>query len=67
MAPTLIRMKDVLQRVALSKTEVYRRIKVCSFPKQVRLGPSRIAFIEVEIDSWIQERSAERQQVGENA
>lgn len=67
MAPTLIRMKDVLQRITLSKTEVYRRIKAGTFPKQVRLGPSRVAFIEVEVNQWIEARSAERRQVGENA
>lgn len=67
MGPKLIRMKDVLQRISLSKTEVYRRIKAGTFPKQVRLGLSRIAFVEAEIDQWVQERSDDRSEAGENA
>ena len=58
MAPTLIRLRDVLQRIPLSKTEVYRRIKAGTFPKQVRLGPSRVAFLESEIDQWIDQAVA---------
>lgn len=53
MAPTLISLKAVLQRIPLSKTELYRRIKAGTFPKQVRLGPSRVAFVEAEIASWV--------------
>lgn len=52
MAPTLISLKTVLQRVPLSKSEIYRRIKAGTFPQQVRLGPSRIAFVESELDAW---------------
>lgn len=49
----LIAMKQVLHLIPLSKSEVYRRIKAGTFPKQVRLGPSRVAFSEAEIERWI--------------
>jgi prophage regulatory protein len=54
MTPTkLISMKAVLERVPLSKSEIYRRIKACTFPSQVRLGSSRVAFLETEVNDWI--------------
>jgi prophage regulatory protein len=53
-------MKEVLRRVSLSKTEIYRRIKAGTFPRQVRLGPSRVAFLEAEIVSWVGNRIADR-------
>lgn len=64
MALTLIPLKAVLQRIPLSKTEVYRRIKAGTFPKQVRLGPSRVAFVEAEIEKWVQARAYERNHGG---
>ena len=46
-------MKEVLGRVSLSKSEVYRRMKLGTFPMRIRLGPKRVAFAEADIDSWI--------------
>ncbi len=60
MAPTLISMKTVLQRIPLSKTELYRRIKAGTFPKQLRLGPGRVAFAEQEVSAWIEAAAASR-------
>lgn len=52
----LMTLKQVLARITLSKTEVYRRIAAGTFPKPVRLGPRRIAFVEDEINEWIVEQ-----------
>lgn len=49
----LISMKDVLDRVPLSKTEIYRRIAAGRFPQSVRIGERRIAFRLSEIEQWI--------------
>ena len=49
----LISLKHVLTLVPLSKSEIYRRIKAGTFPRQVRLGASRIAFVEAEIADWL--------------
>ncbi len=34
------------------------------FPKPVRTGKNSVAFVEAEIDAWIEARIAERDQVG---
>lgn len=58
-----VTMRAVLERVPLSKSEIYRRIKAGTFPSQIRIGAQRIAFLESEIDRWMadQRRSGPRQ------
>lgn len=54
----LIRLPEVLDRVALSRSTVYSRIAEGSFPAPVRLGEKSVAWSEAAIDSWIEERLA---------
>jgi prophage regulatory protein len=56
MGATLITIAEVAGRVSLSRSEIYRRMKLGVFPQRVRLGPKRIAFLESEIDAWMEER-----------
>jgi prophage regulatory protein len=49
----LITLRSVVEMVTLSKSEVYRRIQLGTFPRPVRLGPQRIAFLEADIHAWI--------------
>ena len=76
MAERFITMEQVRGRVALSKTEIYRKIKAGLFPKPVPLGPRKVAFVESEVAAWIEERlkaraagegEAERSQQGRDA
>ena len=53
MRTRLMRMGDVQSAVSLSKTELYRRMDNGTFPKPVRLGPQRIAFLEKDVENWI--------------
>jgi len=46
-------MGAVLSAVSLSKTELYRRMGNGTFPKPIRLGPQRIAFLEKDVENWI--------------
>lgn len=54
MAERFITIKAVLDRVALSRTEMYRRLKAGTFPRSVALGPQKVVFLESEIDAWMQ-------------
>ncbi len=53
MTERLLQIDEVKARVALSKTELYRRIKEGRFPRQVRLSSRRVAWVESEITDWI--------------
>jgi prophage regulatory protein len=46
--------------IAYHRATIYRKIADGSFPKPIRLGEARIAFVESEIDDWLRARIAER-------
>jgi len=57
--PRLLRLKEVQERVGMSKTTIYDRIKAHSFPAPVHLG-TMAAWVESEVDAWIIDRINER-------
>jgi len=54
MADRFISVKEVLNRICLSRTEMYERIKAGTFPQSVALGPQKVVFVEAEVDAWMQ-------------
>jgi len=48
-----LRLQDVEARVALKKTEIYRRIKRSEFPQPVKLGHAS-RWLDTDIDAWMQ-------------
>ena len=69
----LIRLPEVLSRTGYGRTTIYRKMEDGSFPRSVKLGgppidpnvfDSRaIAWIEDEIEQWIESRIEERDSV----
>lgn len=59
MSQNLIRLPEVQRRTGYSKAWIYRLIKENAFPKSVKIGFRSIAFVESEIDEWINQRIAE--------
>lgn len=49
----LIRLPEVLKRVGLSRARMYGLIDAGRFPKQVKIGLRSVAFIESEIEEWM--------------
>ncbi|MDE9563540.1 AlpA family transcriptional regulator [Xenorhabdus bovienii] len=54
-----IRLPEVQRRTGYSKAWIYKLISDGAFPKQVKIGPRSVAFIESEIDDWIAQRISE--------
>lgn len=61
MAERFITMVEVRQRVALSKTEIYRKINAGKFPRPVPLGSQKVAWLESEVAAWMADRLAARE------
>ena len=57
---TLITLDTVVERTSLSKTRIYERIRKGTFPRPVRVGARRRAWVDCEIDDWIDRCVAER-------
>ena len=58
--PRFITLDEVLRLVPYSRVHLWRLERVGDFPKRVKLGANRIAWVESEIDAWIRERSDAR-------
>lgn len=56
MPEIMLRLPQVQQRVPLSRSEIYQRIKEGQFPKQIRLSHKVALWKESEIDAWISEQ-----------
>ncbi len=55
--PTIVlRMKQVIARVGLTRPTIYLRLKEGKFPKPIHLGVRAIGFLERDIEAWIQAR-----------
>ncbi|RJK65248.1 dipicolinate synthase [Serratia marcescens] len=59
MPQSLIRLSDVQRRTGYSKAWIYRLMSLGKFPASVKIGTRAIAFIESEIDDWVNQRIAE--------
>ncbi|MDX8000303.1 AlpA family transcriptional regulator [Xenorhabdus sp. Reich] len=55
----LIRLPEVQRRTGYGKAWIYKLIADGKFPKQVKIGTRSVAFLESEIDCWIDQRIAE--------
>lgn len=54
MSMKLIRIKDVMDRTGLARSTIYKYISEGKFPKPIKLGSRAVAWVEAEIDGWIQ-------------
>ncbi|MCK0552600.1 AlpA family transcriptional regulator [Pantoea ananatis] len=59
MSHSFIRLAEVQRRTGYSKAWIYRLLKERRFPKSVKIGTRAIAFVESEVDEWIEQRIAE--------
>ena len=57
----LLTMADLKKFVPYSKPTIYQMVHEGRFPKQVRLGPNRVAWRHSKVLDWINERAAERE------
>lgn len=51
----LIRISEVIDRTGYGRSWIYNLIKKNSFPMPVKTGERTIAFVENEVDAWIDE------------
>ena len=52
----IIRLAEVLERTALSRTTIWRKVHSGDFPAPIVLGPNSVGWPEHEIEAWVQSR-----------
>lgn len=56
MSKTLLRLPKVMEKTGLKRATIYLHIKQNTFPKQFKIGQRAVAWLESDIDAWIDER-----------
>ncbi|MDM2972774.1 AlpA family transcriptional regulator [Citrobacter sp. CK198] len=59
MSQSFIRLSEVQRRTGYSKAWIYRLMSQGKFPSSVKIGSRAIAFVESEVDDWINQRIEE--------
>jgi prophage regulatory protein len=60
----LIRLREVMQKTGLSRSYVYDLSKKGQFPKPLKLTERSSAWIESEVQAWIDGRIKQREEMG---
>lgn len=50
---TLLKLPQVKKITALSRSEIYKRMKAGNFPKQIKLSVKNVAWPESEVYQWV--------------
>ena len=53
----LIRLRDLLAQLGISRSAVYRMMDDGKFPRPLKLSAQTIAFKQSEIDAWVESRA----------
>ena len=56
----IIRLPEVINMTGLSRSTIYALLKDQKFPKQVKLSPRSVGWVEGEVLDWIHQRMSER-------
>ncbi|WP_210448043.1 AlpA family transcriptional regulator [Vibrio crassostreae] len=55
-----LKLKEVMQKTALSRSAIYRKMDEGSFPKSVSLGDRAVAWVDTEVEDWMEACLGER-------
>ncbi|AMF92665.2 transcriptional regulator [Vibrio fluvialis] len=48
-----LKLKEVMEKTALSRSAIYRKMNDGEFPQSVSLGDRAVAWLESEVDEWM--------------
>ena len=57
---TIIRLPAVIKKTGLSRSTIYNLVGANQFPPRIKLGPRSMGFLESEVDAWLSEKIAAR-------
>jgi len=51
---------EITQRIPYSQNHLRRLEASGDFPRRIRIGPNRVAWVRTEVNNWLQIRIAQR-------
>jgi prophage regulatory protein len=58
MSKKFIRLPEVKNKTGLSRSSIYLRMSNGEFPRSISLGSRAIAWLDADIEQWLDERIA---------
>ena len=59
----IYRRKELLELLGISATTLYDWIEHGGFPKQISLGRNSVAWLQSEVDQYLEERARKRDEL----
>lgn len=56
MSSRILRMREVIQRIGLSRSTIYKLMENNEFPRPMKLGSQAIGWRDTDIEAWIENR-----------
>lgn len=53
---TVLKLPQVLERTAVSKSGLYRMMSAGAFPRPIKLGERAVGWRSTDIDAWLASR-----------
>ena len=64
-AKKLLRLPQVIDRIGICKASVFRLVKLGQFPAPIRISDRAVAWVESDLDEWIDSRIRQSHTVAE--
>ena len=52
-----LKLKEVMEKTALSRSAIYRKMNDGEFPKSISLGDRAVAWVHSEVEEWADDAS----------
>lgn len=52
----MLRLPGIEERTGLARSTIYRAMKDDGFPQPVRLGARAVAWVETEVEDWLERK-----------
>lgn len=56
----LLVLDEVINKTGMKRSTIYSKMKSGEFPKSISISANRIAWLESEIDSWMENKINQR-------
>jgi prophage regulatory protein len=60
----IIRLPEAIKKTGLSRATIYVLLARGEFPKQIKLSPRAMGFLESEVNAWIDAKAEARNGIG---